>query len=69
MLSTNDLDGNRFINAAAGVLVEMVTVIVCWFTVELTDRRKTYMMASLVTAMGIALAPFISLSKTSYTEF
>ena len=67
MLSTNELPGNRFFNAAVSTLVEMVTVMVCWLIIEYIDRRKTYIIFSFITAVALAMAPILTPSK--YTKW
>lgn len=59
MLSTNKLNGNRFINAALGVLVEMVACATTAVVLERVDRRKAYMIITLVTAVAVFFTPII----------
>lgn len=66
VLSTNSLNGNRFVNAGLGVVVDLVAITLCWYIAEFADRRKMYMVASIMTAVGIGLAPFVSICKSCY---
>ena len=65
LLSTNELSGNRFVNAGLGATVDLIAVTLCWYIVEYVDHRKIYMLASIMTAVGVISAPYAKHCKFS----
>ena len=59
ILSTNELEGNRFANACIGMLFELLAQIISWLSLEKMDRRKTFMVSCITTAVGLAVIPFL----------
>lgn len=60
VLSTNQLPGNRFVNAAVAVCIDLVSNAMCWLVIEYVDRRKTFMLFSAITSVGLAGIPFLT---------
>ena len=63
MLSTNKLNGNRFVNAMMGVFVEMIACATTAVVLEFMDRRRAYMSVTLVTSVAVVLAPIVGPGK------
>ena len=63
VLTTNSLNGNRFLNAGLGVFVDLIAITVCWYIAEFVDRRKIYMTSATMCAVGITLAAVVNVCK------
>jgi len=59
ILSTNELEGNRFTNACIGMLFELLANIISWLSLEKMDRRITFMVSCTTTAVGLAVIPYL----------
>jgi len=59
-LSTNELPGNRFANAAIAVCFDQVGSIICWILNEYLDRRKIFMVSSAITGVCLAVIPYLA---------
>ena len=59
-LSTNQLPGNRFANAALAVCFEFAGNTLSWVIAEYLDRRKIFMLFSTITGVSLAIVPYLA---------
>lgn len=62
-MTTNELEGDRFLNCFYSGLSEFASYFISYITVEVFGRRSPYILCNTLAALTIASAPFLGLSK------
>ena len=67
-MTTNSLEGDRFLNCFLSGLSEFISYFISYVVVEVFGRRNPYMLSNTLAAVTIASAPFLGKSKYNFPK-
>jgi len=68
-MTTNELEGDRFLNCFYSGLSEFASYFISYITVEVFGRRSPYILCNTLAALTIASAPFLGLINPALNTF